>query len=43
MVKKTLSPYREAQLTPLMKWSIIVGGVLFTIIMMVAMPIITLA
>ena len=43
MSQKTLKPYREAQLTPLMKWTIIIGGVLFTIAMMLLMPVISLA
>lgn len=43
MAKRTLEPYREASLTPLMKWSIIVGGVLFTIIMMIVMQVPSLA
>lgn len=38
-----LRPYKEAQLTPLMKWSIIIGNIIFTIICLIAMPIITFA
>ena len=43
MSQKSLKPYREAQLTPLMKWTIIIGGVLFTIAMMLVMPVISFA
>ena len=40
---RSLKPYREARLTPLMKWSIIIGSVLFTIFWFLVMPVISMA
>ena len=39
----SLKPYKEAQLTPLMKWGITIGSILFTAFCLVTMPIVTLA
>lgn len=38
-----LKPYREAKMTPLMKWGIVIGSILFTAICFITMPITTLA
>lgn len=43
MVKRSLEPYKEATLTPLMVRALIVGSVLFTIICFLVMQVPSLA
>lgn len=43
MVKKSLEPYKEAQMSPLMKTIMIVGTVVFTIICFIVMQVPSLA